>query len=473
MPLVEVRGSEIVYNLHSGQWRAWNSEARFILMLAATQSGKTAFTPLWLHREIQRRGMGDYFCATANYDLFKLKLLPEMLRYFCELLRWGRYLATDRVIVNKEGDTRIILRSAESPGGLESATAKAAVLDEFGLPTVTVDAWEAIQRRLSIYQGRALIVTTPYTVGWLKQQIYDRWKAGDKEYDVIQFPSIANPTFPEEEYYRMMQILPDWKFQQFYNGQFVRPAGLIYGDYIDSYASQDKYGRVVIKDWTEGVHGHLCKPFKIPESWPRLVGVDPGGVEHTALVWLAEDPETECYYAYRESLGGGMAGSERAREALQYNEPVRLWMGGARSEQASRDTWGLAGVPLAAPVIFDLEAGIDRVIGLFRQRRLFVFDTMTGLRSELGTYSRELDAVGEPTEKIADKELFHRLDALRSICSVLSLDTMPLQPVAQARSVRAAIVDDYDRKVFEKLAAAERTGAHALDDAVAWGGESG
>ena len=44
---------------------------------------------------------------------------------------------------------------------------------------------------------------------------------------------------------------------------------------------------------------------------------------------------------------------------------------------------------------------------------MFVFDTLTGVRSELGTYSREVDAMGEPLEKIADKDKFHRLDALR------------------------------------------------------------
>ena len=56
-----------------------------------------------------------------------------------------------------------------------------------------------------------------------------------------------------------------------------------------------------------------------------------------------------------------------------------------------------------------------RVISLFKTSRLFVFRSLSGLRDELGTYSREIDEYGQPTSKIKDKEKFHRLDALRYI----------------------------------------------------------
>ena len=42
-----------------------------------------------------------------------------------------------------------------------------------------------------------------------------------------------------------------------------------------------------------------------------------------------------------------------------------------------------------------------------------MFDTCAGVLDEIGTYGRELDDMGQPTEKIKDKEQFHRLDALR------------------------------------------------------------
>ena len=38
----------------------------------------------------------------------------------------------------------------------------------------SVQSWEAVLRRLALYQGRVLGGTTLYNLGWLKQQIYDR-----------------------------------------------------------------------------------------------------------------------------------------------------------------------------------------------------------------------------------------------------------------------------------------------------------
>jgi hypothetical protein len=412
--------AKLRYNLHPGQSRAIDSKSRFVAIIAGTQGGKTSFEPLWLWREMQRVGVpswlpanspADWLAVTANYDLFKLKFEPELCNFFCNILGWGTYKAGERVIVGNDGRSRIILRSAVAEGGLESNTALGAVFDEAGHPDVKVGAWEAIQRRLSIASGhsagRCLFGTTPYDFGWLYQQIYARWKGGDTDYDVVNFRSCDNPLFPQSEYERMKRTLPDWKFQMMYNGLFTRPAGLIYSDYDDCYREQG---------------GNLVKPFSIPSHWLRDVGVDFGGSVHNAQIWIAEDPATHDLYAYREVCGVDETGPEQARAATEYKEPVRMALGGAGSEDDQRNSWTMAGFPVIEPFISEVEAGIDRVIGLFKTRRLYVFDTLTGLRSELGTYSRELDDAGEPLQKIKDKEKFHRIDALRYVCTNYPLD---------------------------------------------------
>ena len=81
--------------------------------------------------------------------------------------------------------------------------------------------------------------------------------------------------------------------------------------------------------------------------------------------------------------------------------------------RSPRLDWQAAGVRLLEPPISDVEAGIDRVIRLFKESRLYVFDSCRGLLDELGSYSREVDGSGQTTEKIKDKETYHRLDALR------------------------------------------------------------
>jgi hypothetical protein len=403
---------ELRLHLHGGQARAWLSRRRFVFMLAGTQSGKTSFGPPWLYREIQACGPGDYLAVTSTFPLLNLKMLPEFRRFFEDTLRLGGWHAADRVFQFAHEPTRVIFGSAHNAEGLEAATAKAAWCDEVGQDDFRVGSWEAVLRRLSIHEGRVLGTSTLYNLGWLKQQVYEPWAAGDPDIDVIQFDSIENPVFPRAEYERARAAMPDWKFRMFYRGQYDRPAGAIYIDYRDTYRD---------------VGGHLVRPFVLPPEWPRHVGVDFGGV-NTALVWLAHDPEANVYYLYDESLSGDKTTGQHAAEAKAKaaGVNVRTWYGGSKSEGQWRMDWTAAGVPVLPPDVADVEAGIDRVIALFKESRLYVFDSCRGVRDELGTYSRVLDEQHQPTEAIKDKERYHRLDALRYGVQPLGVPRMRL-----------------------------------------------
>jgi hypothetical protein len=347
--------------------------------------------------------------VTATFPLFKLKMLPEFRRLFEYTLRLGSWKDSEKTFYFKGEDTRVIFGSATNPESLESATAKAAWIDEAGQDQFRLESWEAIQRRLALNQGRVFAGTTIYNLGWIKGQIYDRWRAGDPDIAVVQFASIENPAFPRSEYERAKRILPDWKFKMFYAGEFSRPAGLIYEDFTDDLRERG---------------GHLVQRFAIPPEWPRYVGVDFGGA-HTALIWLAYDPGAHVFYAYRESVEGGKTTREhveQARERARGENLICGW-GGAPSETQWRMDWGENGLPLLPPVVPDVEIGIDRAIELFKTKRLFVFDDLSGLRDELGTYRRKLDDAGQPTEEIENKNSFHRLDALRYV--VLGVTMQP------------------------------------------------
>lgn len=393
--LYQIRGHSVHLRPHAAQDAVLSSDRRFTFMIAGTQSGKTSLGPWWLWRQVKRYGLGDYLAVTATYDLFKLKMLPELRTVFCDVLGVGEYQASDRVILLRNG-SRLILRSANSPGGLESATAKAAWLDECGQDTFDLLAWEAVQRRLSLSQGPVLGTTTPYNLGWLKVEVFDRWQAGDPDYLVVQAESTVNPAFPAAEFERAQRIMPAWKFAMFYRGVFTQPAGLIYNDY------------------TEAVH--MVAPFPIPVEWPRYVGIDFGAV-NTATVWLAEDVQRKAYYLYRETLEGGQSTKEHAAAAKRraIGERVISWHGGAKGEVQPRLDWAAAGVQVQAPPFDDVEGGIDKVIALLREKRLFVFSDCKMTRDQLGRYARVLDDNGQVTEKIRDKETFHTLDALRYV----------------------------------------------------------
>lgn len=405
-------GGKVHLSLHPGQSRAWRSNLRFVFMVAGTQGGKTSFGPWWLWREIGRCGGGDYLAVTASFDLFKLKMLPEIRKVFCSTLGVGRWWAGERTVELKNPETgnfdakraddpmwaRIILRSSRSDGGLESATAKAAWLDECGQDGFSLEDWQAVQRRLSLYQGRVLGTTTPYNIGWLKTEIRDPWANGeDEDIDYISFSSTVNPVFPQAEYDRMKRKMQGWRFRMFYDGQITRPAGLIYNCFTDE---------------------HLVDDFDIPDSWRRAVGVDFGGA-NTAILWAAEDQRDGVWYIYDEWLGGGMTSGDYADKAMS-GIPQRArydaW-GGSSSEGQSRRDWRNAGFVLREPPVSGVEPQIDRGVQLFREKKVKVFKGLRGLRDELGSYKRVLGDDGTPTDKIEKKRHFHRLDAYRYMAS--------------------------------------------------------
>ena len=383
----------------------------------------TSWGPFWLWREIYGegnafpgRGEGDYIAVTASYDLFKLKMLPALREVFETLLGVGRYWPGARMMELKDPVTgrfwarkaddpmwgRVILRSAEAGGGLESSTAKAAWLDEAGQNSFTDETWRAVLSRLSLNEGRALITTTLYNFGWLKTEFHDRWKAGDKDYEVVHFDSVLNPRFPRAEWERARRTMPGWRFDMRYRGRFSRPAGQIYDCYSDEMIPL----------------GHLVPRFPVPAHWPRFVGLDFGGA-NTAAVFLAYDPADGTCYAYREYLQGHKTAGTHRAELLAGDPGLPVCFGGSGSEQQWRDEFKASGLTVHRPPVGEVEIGIASVWAAIAAGKLRVFQDLTGLRSELVSYARKLGPDGEPTAAIDDKSKYHRLDALRYIGSHL------------------------------------------------------
>jgi len=402
--------------LHEGQRRAWDSDKRFVFMIAGKQSGKTIFGPLWLFREIIQRGAGDYLAISATADLFIAKMMPALKQFFINELGIGKYWAGDRVLELCDLDTgkfgaanasdhekmwgRIILRTAESEAGMQSFSAKAAWMDEPGLYVSTV--YKDVRGRLSLAAGPALGTTTPYDMGWLKKDIFDLWEKGDPEIDVINFISTVNPFFSQAEYESLQRTMQPYQFALDYKASFGRPPAAIYEDFVDSLREDG---------------GHKVKRFVLPSDWPRMVAVDPG-IVNPGKIWVAHDPKEDVYYLYRAVKGGKRRDAkEHARDditlAREGNERVIWWAVGAKAEKYWREDYKAAGaLGVREPDTMDVEEGIDRLTQLIRQHRLFVMDDLREWIDEIMSYSREIKN-GEVTKNIKDKATFHLMDASR------------------------------------------------------------
>jgi len=424
-------------NFHAGQRRAWNSEARFIGIIAGFQSGKTSYAPHWLMREIHNCGTGDYLYVSSTFTLLQKKAIPEFREVFEFRGKLGKYKSADKTFVfsvagmrwihgdgNYEADkpTTVFFGHANNAESLESATAKAAVLDEAGQEDFKLESWDAIQRRLALNEGRALICTTPYNFGWLKTEIYDRWMAGDTDYEVINFPSIENPAFPQAEMERLKRTLPKWKYEMFALGLFSKPAGLIY-------------------DCFDTDHNRI-KPIVIPSTWKRVIGIDFGGI-NTAAIKIAIHPtqplfvcyeeyyprihrstaEHACYIMEHEPTVSVDWRTSKARPVptLTYSKSLYTIVAGSLSERQWRTEISSSGLEVHPTLLKEVEIGIDRVYNTVQQRWFKLFDTCRYLLSEFGSYSREIDADGNPIPgTIVNKKKYHCLDAIRYAVSAIS-----------------------------------------------------
>lgn len=407
--LTEIRNERLIVNLHRGQQKAHDSRARFVVVTAGLQSGKTSYGPHWCLREAERAGPGDYLIATPTYPLLELKLLPEFRRLFEHQMQLGDYVASpyrrfifsddgmrrlfgDRYDVRRDDQSRVLFGYAADPESLESSTCKWAWLDECGQKKFKLGSWESIQGRLSLARGRVLMTTSLYALNWLKMLV-DQAKH-DHSIQVVQFESVANPNFSRDEFERMRRTLPLWKFNLRYRGLFERPAGLIYACFDE--------------------RKNLCPRFAIPATWPRFLGLDFGGVNMVGL-FFAEEPKTKKLYAYRAYRAGSLESRQHVERLLKGEPMIPYCVGGSKSEDQWRKEFRAAGLPVRAPDITDVEVGIDRVYSAMNRGGIVYFDDLAAVLEEKRIYSRVLDEKGEPTDEIEDKSDYHFLDAERYI----------------------------------------------------------
>ena len=411
--LWRIEGGKLRLAFNPAQLAAWDSPARFTFLVCGTRSGKTSMSPWWLHREITetadpKGGVGnDYLAMTSTYRLFDNAFRPMMQEAFEQVLHTGRYWPAAQCIelidpkkkrfwAKKASDPmwgRILMRTAEAWQSAEGMRARAAVCDEAGQDSFNLVVWESVLRRVSQDIGRVFAGTTPYNLGYLYTEIYERARRGDTDFAVLQFPSTTNPAFPPEEFERARRTMPAWRFNMMYQGLFERPAGLIYGDFDERY------------QWID--------PIALDPSWPTVVGLDFGPL-NTGAVWITQTPEGTLHLR-QEYLEGNKTSPQHAQDIMRLSSGMNViaYVGGAKSEHQYRWDWQAAGCPVKEPLIPDVEGGIDRVISFIKTKRFYVHKTCSHWRDEAGSYCRKLDASGEPTEAIADKAKYHELDSCR------------------------------------------------------------
>lgn len=79
----------------------------------------------------------------------------------------------------------------------------------------------------------------------------------------------------------------------------------------------------------------VCKPFDIPDHWPRWRALDYGFVHPFVAGWFTKDPRTQRQYIYRAVMKSGLTDTEQARMMKEMTPPGEI----ISHSFASPDMW--------------------------------------------------------------------------------------------------------------------------------------
>lgn len=400
------------FHLHPGQIRVMESHARFTAMIAGTGSGKTSFGPVWCSVQIVKaqanpKNHGRGMVIGPTYDLLRREARAAIVATF-QGTEFEGILHEQQNVYHLPNGYDIYLRSADKWESIEGGQWDWIWWDEAGQSKYAV--WLAVQARLAMSMGPCLITTTPYPKGsWLKREIYDRWKAGDPDYLVVNFTSIENPEYPVDEYERMRIELPPEVFGMRYGGKFTHLQGLVYPELMDA----------------------VIDTMALPEGWQqwRKIGAIDFGYHNPFVILNAVESPDGVLYLYEEHYKSGMLLAEHAKRL----RPGTLYFADPSAKQdieelraiVAKDTRTFNGVRIR-PADNEVAVGIERVRTRLRTRRLLIARACKFTIDEGESYhyrdaEDKLGADNAP-EKVDD----HAMDALRYL--VAGVDAVKARP---------------------------------------------
>lgn len=259
-----------------------------------------------------------------------------------EKLKTGRnhppFLPQDDAIVRKvnDGDFQVfftngsIITCKSADSGREKfqgASIDLVWIDE----EPNVDIYDECYQRTIDCEGKILLTLTPLSdissgvrTPWVFD-LYEDWKAGQKNLQFCQLSILDNPYVSDaekEETKNRWAGHPEEQARLY--GGFVQRSGLVY------------------PMWNRAKHVvHLNSP--IPRDWTRIVCIDPAPTGVTAALWCAVDPYGNLLY-YKEYYEKDRIVSEHAKSIRIVNagEPVDIWLidpkGGAQRNAETHKT---------------------------------------------------------------------------------------------------------------------------------------
>ncbi|HOK34694.1 MAG TPA: terminase family protein [Candidatus Paceibacterota bacterium] len=372
---------EQILKLHPKQYEAFIDEKPYVVCIAAFQSGKSFLGSIWSAKKISDFPDKNGVIAAPTYKILNQSTLEKFFQLFPQ---YRKYYKQQQSILELPSGGKVFIRSTDEPLGLEGMTLKWAWLDEAGMMNRLV--WNIIRTRLAIENGQCLITTTPYSLNYLYNEVYQPAIRGeDPDISIHKWRSIDNPYFPKDFLEKERKRLTPQEFARRYEAEFVRMSGLVY----------------------ELLPNHIIPPKEINNPEAVIAGIDWGFKNPSAIAVIIKKDNVyylvDEFYQTEKTTAEIIAKLKEFRDKYHINyyfpdpaEPDRL-------EEMKRE--GL----IPSETSKDIKAGISYVQELIRTNRFYVFSTCKNALEEFNFYHYDEE---KPKEEPI-KEMDHLMDAIR------------------------------------------------------------
>ena len=334
---------------------------------------------------------------------------------------------TERYIEIPGTERRLKAKTAWHANSLRGDFGSRVTLDEFQL--MNEDVLEVVLPMLADTDGGLVLIFTPPSlksegVSRAKDprhasKLYKKWAADTTgRCKTFHFTSFDNPTLSKEA---LNEMSSDMSIEAY------RREILAEDDEIES-------SWLVYNKFKEDMN--KVRRFDIPKEWPLLTGHDFGMANPAALFvaraqlplpdGVPENLRYGDYVIFKEYAPG--AGSSTSQHVDKFKDitmghRVEISVGGnLTTEQEIREGYGRAGWPIAPPLVGKINPQVDRVKALMGQGKIFIFEDLFKLLTEIANCMWELDDEKVPKDKIQNESKYHLLSCLRTLATYLPVE---------------------------------------------------
>jgi phage terminase large subunit len=204
-------------------------------------------------------------------------------------------------------DSVILFRHLEEPDKLKSLNLGWFAIDE--MTEVPEDVFLMLQSRLrkkEVPRRVGFGSTNPEGKDWV-WHMFCKTQLRNKKYLMVQAPTTENPHLPEDYVDDLIEGKPEYWINRYIKGD------------------PSAFSGQILTMWDESMH--VIEPFDVPADWTRLVVLDHGTNNPTAVLWMAINPEG-FWVIYKEHFATGQTVDWHAEQIILKNgsDNITLWL---------------------------------------------------------------------------------------------------------------------------------------------------